>query len=516
MEESSSASLSSACSMNVTQNPFDTDSLDSLHLPQCSPSVFAIKQKSTPASSVKKTPKFRWSIDQMAILHPVEIEELPYQQEDSKLDADTEEKIQAAIDKFFSQQQIIPSPWSEPKPFPRIPMSPAPTPPSGADESNHTKDVVPKPKPKTANATCQTMLTLPMDFDLEALLGSEHFQYKEHNKSDCEIMSSSSLRRKLFSCDTTPPVSPVKSGGCRTSPVSSRESMPFIISSPAISPIRAVEEAKSASPSQSMMKTPGSAQSQFSSSPIASNVTPTSRLSSSDPTELVSPCMSPIGKSNITTPLSSTAASEPTDYTKSNFNGASLPDDSSISMSIMESPIRQSSIMRTDFGSKSCASPFHHAAQDKMYESSLETWSTDLYNCASQKLSSTMNPEPVDALGLTFEPKMCSSRLIISAIQESKVHTPDIPEKSDCGRTGSKATTDEHRLYNSRPDSRNSSHTVDEYRKDYMDVHQRVPPRLPFGQSQKPVTMDEDSDSGFNTGNVSAFEPTDMEVVEGR
>ena len=53
MEESSTASLSSSCSMNVTQNPFDTDSVDSLHLPQCSPSVFAIKQKSTPASSVK-------------------------------------------------------------------------------------------------------------------------------------------------------------------------------------------------------------------------------------------------------------------------------------------------------------------------------------------------------------------------------------------------------------------------------------------------------------------------------
>ena len=34
----------------------------------------------------------------MAILHPVEIEELPYQQEDSKLDEETEGKIQAAID----------------------------------------------------------------------------------------------------------------------------------------------------------------------------------------------------------------------------------------------------------------------------------------------------------------------------------------------------------------------------------------------------------------------------------
>ncbi len=47
---------------------------------------------------LQKTPKFRWSIDQMAILHPVDIDELPYHQEESRFDPETEEKIQSAID----------------------------------------------------------------------------------------------------------------------------------------------------------------------------------------------------------------------------------------------------------------------------------------------------------------------------------------------------------------------------------------------------------------------------------
>ena len=98
--------------------------------------------------------------------------------------------------------------------------------------------------------------------------GAEHFKYKDHDKSaDYEIMSTSSLRRKLFSCDTTPPVSPVGDVTPPISPVkgpapvdSSRESMPFIISSPPISPIRAVEDVQSMEPDRSVMKTPSSAQ----------------------------------------------------------------------------------------------------------------------------------------------------------------------------------------------------------------------------------------------------------------
>ncbi len=216
--------------------------------------------------------------------------------------------------------------------------------------------------------------------------------------------------------------------------------------------------------------------------------------------------------------ITGTATSEPCSYTKSNFNGASLPDDSSISMSIMESPIRRSSINVT-----TSDSPFQNGSrQDKTCEESLETWSNDLYNYASQKLTSTMNKETVDSLRMAFEPRMCSSRLIISSIQESKVQqTSGIAANSDSGLTCLKEHKDDGSgfgLFKGLPDSCNSSNVIiDDFRKECTDACERLPPALPFGQQQKAVPMDANSDSGFNTGSsASSFEPTEMEVVEGR
>ena len=48
----------------------------------------------------------------MAVIQPAEIEEFPIQQSHCT-DPETERKAQAAIDTFFKENQIIPSPWDK-------------------------------------------------------------------------------------------------------------------------------------------------------------------------------------------------------------------------------------------------------------------------------------------------------------------------------------------------------------------------------------------------------------------
>lgn len=59
---------------------------------------------------MQQSPGFTWNIDELAHLKPVRIEESPVQQVYSP-DLELETKAQAAIDRFFKQNQIIPSPW---------------------------------------------------------------------------------------------------------------------------------------------------------------------------------------------------------------------------------------------------------------------------------------------------------------------------------------------------------------------------------------------------------------------
>ncbi|XP_071956823.1 protein aurora borealis-like [Antedon mediterranea] len=157
-----------SCS-DVSINPFEAESTDSLHLSKFSPSIFKIK---TP-SSTKKSPKFRWSIDQLAILKPADIDETP--QQDTNLDQDTEQRLQQAIDQFFSQKQVAPSPWSSGKLVKHVTFSPHP--PStnyyeSADNSGASScdTSFTNNKPNMVDASSQTCLTLPLDFDLHALL----------------------------------------------------------------------------------------------------------------------------------------------------------------------------------------------------------------------------------------------------------------------------------------------------------------------------------------------------------
>lgn len=58
----------------------------------------------------QESPEFRWSIDELARIRPAKIEESPMQQV-SPPDPELEMRAQAAIDRFFKENQIIPSPW---------------------------------------------------------------------------------------------------------------------------------------------------------------------------------------------------------------------------------------------------------------------------------------------------------------------------------------------------------------------------------------------------------------------
>lgn len=59
---------------------------------------------------MQESPGFKWNIDELARINPAKIEEFPVHQVYSP-DPELEVKAQAAIDRFFKQNHIIPSPW---------------------------------------------------------------------------------------------------------------------------------------------------------------------------------------------------------------------------------------------------------------------------------------------------------------------------------------------------------------------------------------------------------------------
>lgn len=58
---------------------------------------------------MQQSPGFTWNIEELARIKPARIEESPVQQLSPDMELET--KAQAAIDLFFNQNQIIPSPW---------------------------------------------------------------------------------------------------------------------------------------------------------------------------------------------------------------------------------------------------------------------------------------------------------------------------------------------------------------------------------------------------------------------
>ncbi|CAH1133649.1 unnamed protein product [Ceutorhynchus assimilis] len=85
-------------------NPFEPHLFERLHLPTCSPDVFE------QISTSKTEENFKWSIDDISILKPADIDESSLSQHVVTEDPHIESMVQEKICKFFSENKIVPSP----------------------------------------------------------------------------------------------------------------------------------------------------------------------------------------------------------------------------------------------------------------------------------------------------------------------------------------------------------------------------------------------------------------------
>ncbi|XP_056411475.1 LOW QUALITY PROTEIN: protein aurora borealis [Hyla sarda] len=275
-------------------NPFESpNDYCSLHEPfVSSPTVF----KPTKSSATPR--QFRWSIDQLAAINPVDIDPEDVHRQalylsHAKLDKEIEERRQKAIEEFFTKRTIVPSPWTqhEGKQAAQFHSTKC----VDINESPLAREQVVTPGKSTV--ACQTQLSLPADFDIEKVLG-EYFRTEENADQSQENLSSSSLRRKLFldgqfnGSECSSPSSPAP-GSYEAPPASLG-----VLCSIDLSPVRC----------RSPMQTPSSGQ--FSSSPIQGGRRAYSLGSIESPTFFekspmreMSPAFSPISSALGRTPM---------------------------------------------------------------------------------------------------------------------------------------------------------------------------------------------------------------------
>lgn len=172
-------------------NPFDVEP-EQLTQPSCSPSIFLSRSRQTPGSRRS----FRWSIDQMAGLWPVNIEEEePSIPPPARSDALYEEQSQQAIELFFSRHEIVPSPWE-----PQSRMKSAFVASKEWSSILDGNNTLSEREPQTSTAWSQTTLSIPPDVDLSSLLGDYFTFHAAQDKQTASQANNSrdSLRRKLF------------------------------------------------------------------------------------------------------------------------------------------------------------------------------------------------------------------------------------------------------------------------------------------------------------------------------
>ncbi|XP_017886946.1 protein aurora borealis [Ceratina calcarata] len=171
----------------IARNPFETDLTSRLHLSVISPTVF--NKVSSPS---QHSPDFAWSVDELAVIQPAKIDEFPVQQIYCT-DPEHEIKAQAAINQFFTMNEIIPSPWELKRKDSRTKLMDSPLrifSDSNSESSKSKKD-----------GWSQTVLTLPSELPsdvMEVLKPYFTFTQEQNVDTDDANSSNSSLRRKLF------------------------------------------------------------------------------------------------------------------------------------------------------------------------------------------------------------------------------------------------------------------------------------------------------------------------------
>lgn len=285
----SSSSSGSGGRRHFHHNPFE-GSHDRLHFPVFSPGMF--HAASTPAST--ESGSFRWDPEHLAELRPVQIDEKDIKRQLTRRspDDELEDKAQRAIDYYFAHHMVAPSPWGEDPPPHVLPVTPAYSKGYSGSTPNETHGSIQKEltrSRKSRDASCQTTLTLPVDFDIHKILG-EYMTHQETEEGGGESMSTSSLRRKLFfNADSSSIFSPVKTGKESPDHVSAA-----LLSPPPFTPSRkTTPEWERTSP----IHTPSSVQ--FSSSPIRGPYYGDGeyrRCSFSESGALASPELSPIAQ----------------------------------------------------------------------------------------------------------------------------------------------------------------------------------------------------------------------------
>ncbi|XP_076279022.1 aurora kinase A activator-like protein bora [Lasioglossum baleicum] len=172
----------------MARNPFETDLTSRLHFSVISPTVFT-----KVSSASQQSPDFAWSVDELATMKPACIEEFPEQQIHT-VDSETEVKAQAAIDRFFKENQIIPSPWDVKRKDGRIKLK-TDTPTRVCSDTNAVSSKLKK------DGWSQTVLSLPPQLPShveDALKPYFTFTQEQNAESDDANVSNNSLRRKLF------------------------------------------------------------------------------------------------------------------------------------------------------------------------------------------------------------------------------------------------------------------------------------------------------------------------------
>uniref|UniRef100_A0A2K6SQY1 Protein aurora borealis n=1 Tax=Saimiri boliviensis boliviensis TaxID=39432 RepID=A0A2K6SQY1_SAIBB len=184
-----------------------------------------------------------------------------------RIDKDVEDKRQKAIEEFFTKDVIVPSPWTD-----------------------HEGKQLSQYHSSKCESACQTLLSLPVDFNLENILG-DYFKADEFADQSPGNVSSSSLRRKLF-LDGNGSISDSLPSASPRSPHSGVRTSLEMFYSIDLSPVKC----------RSPLQTPGSGQ--FSSSPIQASAKRYSLGSVTSASPISSPTFSPIAFQIGKTPLS--------------------------------------------------------------------------------------------------------------------------------------------------------------------------------------------------------------------